>query len=71
MDELSDITVIVLNDLLTYIYFVAEMATSLSLTPFLDTYELKGYTLVKVSCVICIGSVTFKVNELWKGCLCV
>ena len=37
---------------LTYICLVAERETSLSITPFLETYELKGYTLVEINYVI-------------------
>ena len=43
---------------------MAEKATSLSLTPFLETYELKGYTLVEISCVILNGNVAF---EVWDA----
>ena len=32
---------------------MAEKATSLSLTPFLEMYELKGYTLVEISLCDC------------------
>ena len=34
------------------IYLVMEKATSLSLTPFPETYELRSYTFVEISCVI-------------------
>jgi len=53
--------------LLPYICLVAKKTTSLSLTPLLETYELKGYTLVEVSCVIWTGSVIFKVEWTVQG----
>ena len=44
---------------------MAEKATSLSLTPFLETYELKGYTLVEINYVISDGSVAFEVMRCY------